>query len=112
MACYQDFCPHCGRIPPNLEGNFGRLAEQEKQKKRAKQNQINQLQTVFTATKKGLQLQQHNHPDQIQIVCEKNQYCNQAEVIFWYFFFSKSENAFNVQLYHFGWLFKKKKIYT
>jgi hypothetical protein len=29
---------------------------------------------------KASQLQQQNHPDQIQIVGEKNQYCNQAEV--------------------------------
>ena len=59
---------------------------------------------IFTATKQGLQLQQQNHTDQIQIVSEKNQYWNQADV--WCL---KSENAFNVQLYHFIWIFKKKK---
>ena len=83
MACYQDFCPHCGRIPPNLEGNFRRLAEQEKQKKRAKQNQINQqqLQRQYLQQQKlGPQLQHQNHPDQIQIIHEKNPHCNIAEV--------------------------------
>ena len=75
MACYyQDFCPHCGRIPPNLEGAFRRLVvlEQKKMKKIAKQNQKNQLLWQH--------LQQQNHPDQIQIVGEKNQHWNQADV--------------------------------
>ena len=88
MACYQDFCPHCGRIPPNLEGNFRKLVileeKQEKQEKIAKQNQKNhqcklQWQNLQNE-KQDLQLQQQNHPDQIQIVGEKNQRCNQAEV--------------------------------
>ena len=85
MACYQDFCPHCGRIPPNLEGAFRRLVvlEQEKEVKIAKQNQKNQQQLQWQhlqQQKQGLQLQQQNHPDQIQIVGEKNQQWNQAEV--------------------------------
>ena len=85
MACYRDFCPHCGRIPPNLEGALRRLAvlEQEKKKKIAKQNQKNQQQLQrqhLQQQKQGPQLQQQNHPDQIQIVGEKNQHWNQAEV--------------------------------
>ena len=83
MACYRDFCPHCGRIPPNLEGAFRRLVvlEQEKKKKIAKQNQKNQqLWQHLQQAKQGLQLQQQNHPNQIQIVGEKNQHWNQAEV--------------------------------
>ena len=74
MACYRDFCPHCGRIPPNLEGALRRLAvlEQEKKKKIAKQNQKNQ--------RLWQNLQQQNHPDKIQIVGEKNQHWKQAEV--------------------------------
>jgi len=83
MACYQDFCPHCGRIPPNLEGNFRRLVVlEQKQEKIAKKNQ-QQLQCRWQhlqQQKQGLQLQQQNHPDQIRIVGEKNQRCNQAEV--------------------------------
>ena len=103
MACYQDFCPHCGRIPPNrktyedqyleAQGYHRRLVvlEQEKQEKTAKQNQKDQqqLQRQYLQKQKkapqssilyGPQLQQQNHPDQIQIVGEKNQHCNQAEV--------------------------------
>ena len=50
-------------------------------KKIAKQNQKNQLLWQnLQQQKQGLQLQQQNHPDQIQIVGEKNQHCNQAEV--------------------------------
>ena len=101
MACYQDFCPHCGRIPPNRKSyedqyleaqDYHRrlvILEQEKQEKTAKQNQKNQQQLLrqqhlqqqhLLQQKQGPQLQQQNHPDQIQIVGEKNQYCNQAEV--------------------------------
>ena len=95
MACYQDFCPHCGRIPPNrktyedqyleAQGYHRRLVilEQEKQEKTAKQNQKNQQQLQrqhLQQQKQGRQLQQQNHPDQIQIVGEKNQHWNQAKV--------------------------------
>ena len=74
MACYHGFCPHCGNIPPNLVGAFPRLMvlEQEKKKKIAKQKKKNQ--------QLWQHLQQQNHPNQIQIVGEKNQHWNQAEV--------------------------------
>ena len=42
MACYRDFCPQCGRIPPNLEGALRRLAVLE-----------HVLVATFTATKTG-----------------------------------------------------------
>jgi hypothetical protein len=48
------------------------VLEQKKMKKIAKQNQKNQLLWQH--------LQQQNHPDQIQIVGEKNQHWNQADV--------------------------------
>jgi len=84
MACYQEFCPHCGRVPPNrkthedqyleAQGYHRRLVvlEHEKQQQLQKQQQQKQQQ----------QLQNNqSHPDQIQIVGEKGQiHRNQAEV--------------------------------
>ena len=98
------------------------VLEQEKQEKTAKQNQKDQqqLQRQYLQKQKkapqssilyGPQLQQQNHPDQIQIVGEKNQHCNQAEVWFWYFSFrnQKTHLMFNFTiLYEY---LKRKNIY-
>jgi len=86
MACYQEFCPHCGRVPPNrrthedqfleAQGYHRRLVILEEQKKQ-QQNQQKQQQLQQQQQK---QQQNLNHPDQIQIVAEKDEHRNQAEV--------------------------------
>jgi len=104
MACYQEFCPHCGRVPPNrkthedqyLEAqgyhrrlvvleNENALKLQKQQQKQLQQQQQQQFQQQQIQQQQNHQLKQQNqnhHPDQIQIVGEKgNQHHrNQAEV--------------------------------
>ena len=87
MACYQEFCPHCGRVPPNrkthedqfleAQGYHRRLVVLENMQKneQKKQHQLQQQQL-----QQQKQHQNQNHPDQIQIMCEKDQLRNQAEV--------------------------------
>ena len=90
MACYQEFCPHCGRIPPNrrtqedqfleAQGYHRRLVvmEQQQQMQRQQQQQQQKHQQQQQQQQQNQQLQQH--PDQIQIAGEKDHHSDKSEV--------------------------------
>jgi len=68
MACYQEFCPHCGRVPPSRRTREDVLLEQAEHHRKLImiENQRRQQQQQMHQ-----QQQNQQHPDKIEIMHEK-----------------------------------------
>ena len=61
MACYQEFCPHCGRVPPSRKTREDQLLEAQGYHRRL---------VVLDGLKRGEKPPQN--PDRIEVMAEKD----------------------------------------
>ena len=72
MACYQEFCPHCGRIPPSRKTREDHLLESQGYQRRLMVLENQRRQQQHHAQQQQQQQQQnYNNPDKIEIMHEK-----------------------------------------
>ena len=80
MACYQEFCPHCGKIPPSRKTREDQLLESQGYHRRLvvldNDGRRGAEKTASAAGHGGSggggNGNGANHPDQIEILSEKN----------------------------------------
>ena len=59
MACYQEFCPHCGRIPPSRRSREDQFLEAQEYQRRLVVLDANRQQTEKHYIQQQQQQQQH-----------------------------------------------------
>ena len=74
MACYQEFCPHCGRVPPSRrtrEDVFLEQAEHHRKLMMIENKRRQQQQQMHQQQQQQQQQENQQHPDKIEIMHEQ-----------------------------------------